>query len=111
MREKLPNQVRIKYHVPVPPLVFDVHLLPKIRDYGFEVYLGSYRQENRQTVTNVEIDGEDVVLSCQQPLQGDVIVVYAGTNSFIEEYQEEKTDCRDMEICVTVIRIRLFLTI
>ena len=24
MREKLPNQVRIKYHVPVPPLVFDV---------------------------------------------------------------------------------------
>ena len=90
MREKLPNQVRIKYHVPVPPLVFDVHLLPKIRDYGFEVYLGSYRQENRQTVTNVEIDGEDVVLSCQQPLQGDVIVVYAGTNSFIEEYQGGK---------------------
>ena len=110
MREKLPNQVRIKYHVPVPPLVFDVHLLPKSEIMVLK-YIWAVTAGESADCHNVEIDGEDVVLSCQQPLQGDVIVVYAGTNSFIEEYQGGKTDCRDMEICVTVIRIRLFLTI
>ena len=34
-RETLPTQIRIKYHVPVRPLVFDVNLVPKIKDYGF----------------------------------------------------------------------------
>lgn len=77
----------------------------------FEVYLGSYRQENRQTVTNVEIDGEDVVLSCQQPCRGMSLWCMQAQTHLLRNIREEKTDCRDMEICVTVIRIRLFLTI
>ena len=89
-RETLPTQIRIKYHVPVRPLVFDTYLIPKIKDYGFEVYLRDYRQENKQIIKQVEIDGDDVVLTCEQPLVGDVIVVYAGTRSFVEDRPKGK---------------------
>jgi hypothetical protein len=89
-RETLPTQIRIKYHVSVRPLVFDVNLVPKIKDYGFEIYLRDYRQENKQIIKQVEIDGDDVVLTCEQPLVGDVIVVYAGTRSFIEDRPKGK---------------------
>ena len=63
---------------------------PKSKDYGFEIYLRDYRQENKQIIKQVEIDGDDVVLTCEQPLVGDVIVVYAGTRSFIEDRPKGK---------------------
>ena len=104
-RETLPTQIRIKYHVPVRPLVFDTYLIPKIKDYGFEVYLRDYRQENKQIIKQVEIDGDDVVLTCEQPLVGDVIVVYAGTRSFIlSSYDTDSAEDTDRDrrhfICV-----------
>lgn len=84
------NQIRIKFHVPVPPLVFDVNTLPKIRDYGFEIYLNEYRPDNRQTITNIAIERDEVVLTCRQSLEGDIIIMYAGTRAHIDKLENGK---------------------
>ena len=89
-RTSQPNQIRIKYHVPVLPLVFDVNTLPKIRDYGFEVYLNEYRPDHRQAITNIAIEKDEVVLTCQQPLEGEVIIMYAGTRARIDKQENGK---------------------
>lgn len=74
----------------MPPLVFDVNTLPKIRDYGFEVYLNDYRPDNRQTITNIAIEKDEVVLTCQQSLEGEVIIMYAGTRAHIDKQEHGK---------------------
>lgn len=89
-RTSHPNQIRIKFHVPVPPLVFDVNTLPKIRDYGFEVYLNDYRPDSRQKITNITIEKDEVVLTCQQSLEGEVIIMYAGTRAHIDQQENGK---------------------
>jgi len=71
------NQVIVKFHVPEPPLVLDTQTLPLISNYGFDVYLNG----NKQTISNVSIDGDDVILTCQNALTGAIEVTYAGTNA------------------------------
>lgn len=85
---KTANEVRIKFYVPVAPLVFDVNTLPKIKDYGFEVYLNG--TDKRQTITNVAIDRDEVVITCQNPLEGDIIVMYAATKAKVENLESGK---------------------
>lgn len=84
------NQVRINYHVPVPPLVFDVQTLPEIKDYGFEVYIDKYDNSHRQTITNIAIEGDEVVITCQKALTGDIIVMYSGTKASIKNPESGK---------------------
>ncbi|SDH47646.1 hypothetical protein [Bacteroides ovatus] len=87
--DRAAKQIRIKFHVPVPPLALDVNTLPKIRDYGFEVYLDKARSENRVNITDVKLDKKDmVVLTCDKPLEGDVLIMYAGSGSRIENQPE-----------------------
>ena len=71
------KQVVIQYYVPVKPLVLDTLTLRKVTDYGFEVYNNNLRQ----SITKVEITGEDeVTLTCAASLTGNVNVAYAGVN-------------------------------
>jgi hypothetical protein len=79
------NVVTVQFHVPVPPLVWDDTLPPPhstaIPEWaagrGFEV-LGS---GVRETITDVEIMGDDTVqITCQSDLTGlNVVVGYAAT--------------------------------
>ena len=83
--DRATGQIQIRFHVPVPPLALDVNTLPKIRDYGFEVYQDKARSGNRINITKVELNGKDkVVLTCDKPLEGDVLIMYAGSGSCIE---------------------------
>ena len=53
-----------------------------VRDYGFEVYQDKARSGNRINITKVELNGKDkVVLTCDKPLEGDVLIMYAGSGS------------------------------
>lgn len=83
-RETNLNQIRIKFHVPVPPLVFDEKTLPKIKNFGFEVYLDQYTDSKKQSIINATIDGDDVIITCANSLSGNVIVMYAGTKASME---------------------------
>lgn len=83
--DRATGKIQIRFHVPVPPLALDVNTLPKIRDYGFEVYQDKARSGNRINITKVELNGKDkVVLTCDKPLEGDVLIMYAGSGSCIE---------------------------
>lgn len=82
------KQIRIKFHVPVPPLVLDVNTLPKIRDYGFDVYLNKVNSENRINITKITVKKDMVVLTCEKPLVGDVLLTYAGSGSRIETQKQ-----------------------
>ncbi|MDR1809136.1 MAG: T9SS type A sorting domain-containing protein [Prevotella sp.] len=72
-----PKQVRIQYYVPVPPLVFDTHTLLEMKDYGFLLGLNNIKK----TITNIEIDGDCVVLTSDADLNGTVLVSYAGNQT------------------------------
>ncbi|KAA6316531.1 hypothetical protein EZS27_033173, partial [termite gut metagenome] len=72
-----PKKVIIKFLVPKLPLVLDDKTLGKITDYGFEVY----NNTARQTISNVSISGDCVILTCAQNLTGKIEVVYAGVNA------------------------------
>jgi hypothetical protein len=72
-----PKKVIIKFRVPKRPLVLDDKTLGKITDYGFEVY----NNNTRQTISNVSISGDSVILACVQNLTGKIEVVYAGVNA------------------------------
>jgi hypothetical protein len=71
------KKVIIKFLVPKMPLVLDDKILGKISDYGFEVY----NNNARQTISNVGISGDCVILTCAQNLTGKIEVVYAGLNA------------------------------
>lgn len=71
------NQVIIKFHVPELPLVLDVQTLPEISNYGFDVYLNGAKQ----TISNVSIDDDNVILTCQNALNGTIEITYAGTDA------------------------------
>jgi len=73
----LPNQLKLKFLVPVLPLVMDSLILPKVKDYGFEVYSDNVKQ----TITAVKIIDDCVFLTCFLPLTGVLEVVYAGVNT------------------------------
>ena len=79
------NVVTVHFHVPVPPLAWDDTLPPPhgslipewAQARGFEVNAASVRQ----TITGVEIVGDDTVrITCQSDLSGlEVVVGYAAT--------------------------------
>ncbi|MDR1683707.1 MAG: T9SS type A sorting domain-containing protein [Candidatus Symbiothrix sp.] len=71
------KKVIIKFLVPKLPLVLDDKTLAKITDYGFEVY----NNNTRQTISNVSVSGDCVILTCTQNLTGKIEVVYAGANA------------------------------
>lgn len=68
--------IRIKYHIPAPPLVLDTWTVStKFKDYGFEVH----KEGIKQTIRKVEIDGDCIVLTCGSDISnGNVEVIYAG---------------------------------
>jgi hypothetical protein len=76
-RTSLPNQLKVKYMVSYLPLVLDELTLPKVTNYGFEVFLNNVLQ----TLTSVTIDGDCVYLTCAAPLIGDVEVTYSGSTA------------------------------
>src|SRR5581483_6467030 len=79
------NVVTVRFHVPVPPLVWDDTLPPPhgamipewAKGRGFEVSAA----RARQTITSVDIVGDDTVrITCQQDMSGlEVVVGYAAT--------------------------------
>jgi arylsulfatase A-like enzyme/sucrose-6-phosphate hydrolase SacC (GH32 family) len=74
------KKIRIKFHVPVPPLVLDTKTMPQIAGYGFQVY---YSRAN-QTITDVQIVGDDAVeITCANDLDPtkDVEIIYAGQDA------------------------------
>lgn len=76
-REDGGKTVRVKFLVPVAPLVFDTDILPEINNYGFNVYHNGYGDGARQTIKSISIDGDDVVMTFDQALTGDIYVTYA----------------------------------
>jgi hypothetical protein len=75
-----PNQIRIQYYVPVPPLVFDTHTLLEMKDLGFELKVNN----ETKTITNIAIDDDCVVLTSNADLTGTVQISYAGVNTTLK---------------------------
>ncbi|BEG97950.1 T9SS type A sorting domain-containing protein [Bacteroides sedimenti] len=69
--------LRIKFLVPQKPLVLDEMLVRKAPDYGFEVFNNGVEVN----ILNVSVDNEYVYLTCENDLDGDVELIYAGTNN------------------------------
>ena len=66
--------VTINYHVPVPPLVLDTRITPKIANYGFNLY----RDNIALGLSRVQIvDDTTVVITSYTTLTGKVEVSYA----------------------------------
>lgn len=63
MRTTNPKQIKIRFHVPVPPLVLDTWTTgTKFKNYGFEVY----KDGIKQSLSKVETEGDCVVLTAQE---------------------------------------------
>ena len=71
--------IKIKFHVPVLPLVFETNLVQKFNDFGFQVFLNG--SDRRVTLSSVVINGDCVELTSTTSLVGDVEVVYAGVGT------------------------------
>ncbi|MDP4238850.1 MAG: hypothetical protein Q8904_05190 [Bacteroidota bacterium] len=71
------NVLKVKFLVKHLPLVLDQLILPKMKDYGFEVYVNN----SRQTISSVSITDDCVYLTTTGSLVGDVEVVYAGEDT------------------------------
>jgi len=76
LRTSDPKKIIVKFHVPVPPLVFETNIVPKYTDYGFQVYLNG--SSTKVSLNSVVINGDAVELTSSVSLAGDVEVVYAG---------------------------------
>ncbi len=87
-RENGGKTIRVKYYVPVGPMVFDTDLLPEIANYGFNVYHNGYGGSARQNISSIAIEGDDVVMTFDQPLTGKVVVTYADPQSRIKNQPE-----------------------
>ncbi len=70
------NTIAIKFHVPKLPLVFDNWTTRLSENYGFAVYKNGIEA----IVKQVAIDGDKVVLTCEETLTGKIEVNYAGNN-------------------------------
>jgi hypothetical protein len=76
IRTDNPKQIKIRYHVPAPPLVLDTWTVKQYTNYGFEVY----KSGAKQSISSVAIEGDGVLLTCTQDLSGAAIeVAYAGS--------------------------------
>ena len=66
--------IRIKFHVPQPPLVLDDLIVKHVPVFGFEVYVNN----QKDSITSVAISGDSVILNVKNSLNGTVEVAYAG---------------------------------
>ena len=76
-----PKVIKIKFLVPVLPLVFETNLVPKFTDFGFQVFLNG--SDRKVTLSSVVINGDCVELTSTTSLVGDVEVNYAGAGTGI----------------------------
>jgi hypothetical protein len=76
-----PKEVKIQFHVPVPPLAFDDKTLAKIPNYGFEIYFAG--TSSRKTIVSERIEGDCVILTLAEnlPASGNIEVIYAGSSN------------------------------
>jgi hypothetical protein len=72
-----PKRVVVQFLVPKLPLVLDEKTLPKVTNYGFEVYNNNVRQ----TISDVTVQSDSVIIACTADLTGKIEVIYAGTNA------------------------------
>jgi hypothetical protein len=76
-----PRQIRITYSVPKPPLVFDTHTLPEMKDFGFNLYVNDIRRD----IAGIELEnGNTIVITSSVDLTGKVAVTYAGEQATIK---------------------------
>ncbi|MDR2628210.1 MAG: T9SS type A sorting domain-containing protein [Dysgonamonadaceae bacterium] len=71
--------LKVKFHVPVPPLVLDTLIVEKISDYGFEVYDNNVRK----SIANISVSDDCVYITCTTALTGTVEIAYAGYNASV----------------------------
>lgn len=76
-RTELTNKLKIKFLVKHLPLVFDQLILPKIQDYGFEIYVNNVRL----SITDISIIDDCVNITTSGSMAGNVEVVYAGEHT------------------------------
>ena len=69
-----PKTIRVKFLVPVLPLVFETNLVPQYADNGFQIYLNG----TKVTLSSEVINGDCVDLTSTTNLTGDVEIIYAG---------------------------------
>ena len=92
VRENDGKTLRISYYVPVGPMVFDTNYVPKIKNYGFNVYTSGYGAS--KTPASITIEGDDVVMTFAEPLDGKITVTYADNYSVIESPVQGLNDLR-----------------
>ena len=81
--EDNPKQVRIKYHVPAPPLVLDTKTLLEMPNYGFNLYVNNLSK----AITSVEVEGDDCILiTSSDNLTGKIQIMYAGERASLDSY-------------------------
>lgn len=80
MRTNNPNQIKIKYHIPNPPLVLDTWTVTnKYKDYGFEIYKIVGKDTTKQIINNVAIEDDCILITCSADLSNAALeVIYAG---------------------------------
>jgi len=76
-RTELANKLKIKFLVKHLPLVLDQSILPKMTDYGFEIYVNG----TRRTISAVSVLDDCVYITTTASLEGNVEVIYAGEHT------------------------------
>lgn len=71
------KELKIRFHVPQPPLVFDNLTTKRVADYGFEVHVNN----KKDSITSVAVSGDSVILNLKNSLKGTVEVAYAGQST------------------------------
>ena len=103
MKMDNPRQIRIQFHVPVPPLVLDTWTTSvKFENYGFEIY----KDGIRQTLSNVEVEDDEVVITAAGDLSaGKLEVIYAGIgeNGVLNRGHGNLRDSDNYEACFTYV--------
>lgn len=66
--------LRIEFLVPEPPLVFDTEIIHAIANSGFTVKDSG----GNKKIRSIEIDGNDVKITCTTAFKGDIQISYAG---------------------------------
>lgn len=73
-RTNNPKELKVRFHVPHLPLVFDELIVPKQANYGFELFHNNVSA----TISGIRIEGESVILTSTIDLIGTIEIAYAG---------------------------------
>ncbi len=93
-REDGGKTIRVKFTVPEGALVFDTKTLPKVKNYGFNVYHNGYGNAGKQNIKTITIDGDDVVMTFDNALTGKVFVTYGDPTAYIDTPVSGKNDLK-----------------